>query len=369
MSFKNAQEAVGINKNQFEYQCRLAKKQQVVPVPTASSMPSPPRVSGAGEEGNGNKSTSSSAAKDTPNDTPSAGTDSYCQLVERVASENALENSLLVKILAEEVAHLRSEREKQDKVNAQLLKDGFQNNANAVKTANVLRQLRGQAKLLQQDIRRKDVRLGKLQAAAKDYVTDKFAIEVLNLSEKEKFAALMMLAHELIDKEVDNGDPNHLKSHQEREEEKATLKAVFCATYQNMGRCNKNGDKRGITSKINPRILALGLRLASSMSQNNYEKFKQTSPHLPSWSTLVKYKITVRKNICNIYTYLLVSLLIQKNCIIILTYELVNSLTLTHRSVRRPGFTTSSLYWPKCTRSALTSRRVGKGCVQSALTK
>ena len=76
------------------------------------------------------------------------------------------------------------------------------------------------------------------------------------------------------------------RSAQEQDEDKETLKAVFAATWENMGQRNSRGDKRGITRKINPRILALGLSIASSMSENRYEKLRLSSPYLPSWCSL-----------------------------------------------------------------------------------
>lgn len=111
------------------------------------------------------------------------------------------------------------------------------------------------------------------------------------MDDKEKYQALMQLAYHMIDEDALK---NVNRSAQEQDEDKETLKAVFAATWENMGQRNSRGDKRGITRKINPRILALGLSIASSMSENRYEKLRLSSPYLPSWSTVCKYKKTVR---------------------------------------------------------------------------
>jgi hypothetical protein len=272
--------AAGLNKNKYDYQLKRAKKDGKDIAPPSSSSPS---------------------------------IDGFCQVVQdyvhNIASEKELENKLIAEILAQEVTQMRSRCEQEEKEKAGILKLGVVRNAQFDKSQAQLQKLKASKKLLQQDKRRLQVRLATLKAAAEDYVSHKFAIDVLTSSDAEKFAALLKLAYDLIDKEVDNGDPRKLKSNQERYEEKETLKAVFCASYQNMGRCNKSGDKRGITRKINPRILCLALRLACSMSQTNYEQHRITSPYLPSWSTLVKYKMKVRNKVIYVqYTFLLLSL-------------------------------------------------------------
>lgn len=274
LKLKDAQELAGITKRQDEYQRNLLllKNSRIEAT--------------AGEEGERGDRLLNAGNNENSFYTYAE------QIIKKIAGEEAQEKEFMCTILAEEVKEKRLKNEQQAELIHRLGKENVILNCNVSKKMDLNQELRSKNKGLKQQVRRDKARIEKLKTAASDYTRKQVGIDVTSLSEKQKFQALCKLAFEMIDKDKVSSGTN--KTAEELHEEKETLKAVFEATYQNMGRRNLSGDKRGITGKINPRILALGLSIASSMSQTAYEKLLVTSPHLPSWSTLAKYKKTVR---------------------------------------------------------------------------
>ena len=167
--------------------------------------------------------------------------------------------------------------------NKSLLKVNQQNES-------VISELRRKVKTSNQKARRSRYTVQQLRKAAIAYSNNSIGIEISTLSEPEKWEALLKLAHERIDKEVDLCNEAKMMTEDERFEEKETLKAVFEAGYKNLGKFNKSGDKRGINTKYSPRLIHLALSLVSKISQSAYETLRLTRKDLPTYDFLYKYR-------------------------------------------------------------------------------
>lgn len=158
------------------------------------------------------------------------------------------------------------------------------------KKESVISDLRRKLKTSNQKARRSRYTVNQLRKAARTYSDNSIGIEISTLSESMKWEALLKLAHERIDNEIDLSVEANSMTDDERFEEKETLKAVFEAGYKNLGKFNKAGDKRGINTKYAPRLIHLALSLISQMSQSAYENLRLTRKDLPTYDFLYKYK-------------------------------------------------------------------------------
>jgi hypothetical protein len=161
------------------------------------------------------------------------------------------------------------------------------------KKDSVIAELRHNNAIKQQQTRRQKKSLASIKTQVKSYLSSKgknIGIDILSLSEAQKWAAMCALAKERIEKETEGARD---MTAEDRSEMKETLIELFEAANKNLGRFNKAGDKRGIQTQIRPRVLAAAQQLCSGMSAANYEKARLTHRNLPSYSTLKKYNAEV----------------------------------------------------------------------------
>ena len=207
----------------------------------------------------------------------------------QLASENDDENNLYKLILENKIALDRIKIAKQDEVIKTLTK---LNQKQCDKKDLAIAQLRHINDMKQQKTRRMKHSLKSIKEKVKNYMTggNNIGIDIVSWTEAQKWAAMFELAKERIQKETDGMRDMTVE---DREEMKITLTELFEHAHKNLGKFNKSGDKRGIHTKIPPRVLAAAQQISAAMSSTSYEKARLLNRNLPAYSTIKKYSAQV----------------------------------------------------------------------------
>ena len=156
--------------------------------------------------------------------------------------------------------------------------------------SSTIAELAASKKLLQQQVRRKDAKLSRFDEARL------FADEILEEpdvdDDDKKHQAFIAYGLEQIEKELranKNSKGEDLKTKDRESVE--LMKEQFLKHFENMGKFNKSGNKRGInTDAPTSRILYESYRRASVSGQHEYETQMRSQKWLPSWSTITNYQ-------------------------------------------------------------------------------
>jgi hypothetical protein len=157
--------------------------------------------------------------------------------------------------------------------------------------SSTIAELAASKRLLQQQVRRLDAKLSCRVKEAR-----LFADEILEEpdvdDDDKKHQAFIAYGLEQIEKELranKNSKGEDLKTKDRESVE--LMKEQFLKHFENMGKFNKSGNKRGInTDAPTSRILYESYRRASVSGQHEYETQMQSQKWLPSWSTITNYQ-------------------------------------------------------------------------------
>jgi hypothetical protein len=206
----------------------------------------------------------------------------------QVLAEQIQYEQLYTELIKEEVRYRIEENVEYKEIVAKLTKWKVEHGDVVKKKLEVIRKLRNRVKSLKQTVRRRDATLAVIKLKVKAYREHNVGIDITDWDEAQKWEALMKLAYDSIEREVEATSKK--SSEEEKYETKETLKALFEADWRSCGQVNKAGDKRGVRGKIYPRVMHAAIDVAYGLKEAGYERLRRTSRWLPSWSTLVKYK-------------------------------------------------------------------------------